>query len=49
MTVGGSSYIFDPAADLRAGSSRQYFCRTADELDGRYQPVDNFPFQTVNG
>ena len=49
VAVGDSAYIFDPAADLRAGSTRQYFCRTADELDGRYQPVDNFPFQTVNG
>ena len=49
VAVGDSAYIFDPAADLRAGSTRQYFCRTADELDGRYQPVDSFPFQTVNG
>ncbi len=45
LKAGNQTYIFDPAADRKAGTTRQYFCRTEAELGNRYQAMDSFPFQ----
>ena len=45
VSINGTSYIFDVAADLRAGGGYNCFCRTASDLGGRYQQTDVFAFQ----
>ena len=45
VSINGISYIFDVAADLRAGGGYNCFCRTASDLGGRYQQTDVFAFQ----
>ena len=45
VTMNGTAYIFDPAADQKSGGYAR-FCKIASELGGRYQANDTFDFRS---